>query len=96
MESLKRIPHIEEFKDELHGIFDESRVNKSYLTRAEQETKRSKVVPSLEEAIRLSGLKDGMTISFHHHFRNGDYVVNMVMDTIARMGIKHLTLDDAG
>ncbi len=92
MESLQRIPHIEEFKDELHGIFDESRVKKSYLTRAEQETKRSKVVPSLEEAIRLSGLKDGMTISFHHHFRNGDYVVNMVMETIARMGIKHLTL----
>ena len=35
---------------------------------------------SLEEAIRRSGLKDGMTISFHHHFRGGDKVVNMVVD----------------
>ncbi|MBR6006752.1 MAG: citrate lyase subunit alpha, partial [Clostridia bacterium] len=51
-----------------------------------------KVLPSLEEAIRRSGLKDGMTISFHHHFRNGDYVVNMVVDQIAKMGIKNLTL----
>ena len=27
-------------------------------------------------------LKDGMKISFHHHLRNGDYVLNMVMDEI--------------
>ncbi len=33
-----------------------------------------------------------MTISFHHHFRNGDYVINMVMETIAKMGFKNLTL----
>ena len=40
--------------------------------------KRSKLVGSLERAIKEVGLKDGMTISFHHHFRNGDYIVNMV------------------
>ncbi|MGL4307741.1 citrate lyase subunit alpha [Cetobacterium sp. SF1] len=51
---------------------------------------RNKVVESLEEAIKLSGLKDGMTISFHHHFRNGDKVLPMVMDIIARMGFKNL------
>jgi citrate lyase subunit alpha/citrate CoA-transferase len=44
--------------------------------------KESKVVSSLREAIRLSGLKDGMCVSFHHHLRNGDYVVNMVMEQI--------------
>ncbi|OYP38961.1 citrate lyase subunit alpha, partial [Lachnotalea glycerini] len=33
-----------------------------------------------------------MTISFHHHFRNGDFVINMVMDVIAKMGFKNLTL----
>ena len=38
----------------------------------------SKVVDSVREAIVLSGLKDGMTISFHHHLRNGDFVLNMV------------------
>jgi len=51
-----------------------------------------KKVPSLEEAIRRAGLKSGMTISFHHHLRNGDGVINLVVDTIASMGIKDLRL----
>lgn len=54
--------------------------------------KQSKIVEGIEKAIYLSGLKDSMTISFHHHFRNGDYIVNMVLDAIANMGIKNLTL----
>ena len=51
-----------------------------------------KTVSSIKEAIKASGLKSGMTISFHHHLRNGDYVVNMVLDACAEMGIKELTL----
>ncbi|MBB6214148.1 citrate lyase subunit alpha/citrate CoA-transferase [Anaerosolibacter carboniphilus] len=54
--------------------------------------KKSKVMKDLEEAIRQSGLTDGMTISFHHHFRNGDYIVNMVLEVIAKMGLKNLTV----
>jgi citrate lyase subunit alpha/citrate CoA-transferase len=50
------------------------------------------MLPSIREAIIKSGLKDGMTISFHHHFRNGDYIVNMVLDEIAKLGIKDLTV----
>ena len=53
---------------------------------------KSKQVTTLKEAIQLAGLKDGMTVSFHHHLRNGDYVLNMVMDEIADLGIKDLTL----
>lgn len=53
---------------------------------------KNKIVDSLETAIRLTGLKDGMTISFHHHFRNGDYIINMVMNVIAKMGIRDLVL----
>ncbi len=33
-----------------------------------------------------------MTISFHHHFREGDYVMNMVLDEIAKMGIKNISI----
>ncbi len=55
--------------------------------------KNNKVVSSLAEAIRLSGLKDGMTVSFHHHLRNGDHVLNMVMEEIAQMGIRDLTVN---
>ena len=49
-------------------------------------------VVTLEEAIRKSGLKDGMTISFHHHFRGGDKVVNLVVAKLAEMGFKNLHL----
>ena len=53
----------------------------------------NKSVKTLREAIELSGLKDGMTVSFHHHLRNGDYVLNMVMEEIAAMNIKDLTVN---
>lgn len=52
----------------------------------------SKLLGSIREAIEKTGLKDGMTVSFHHHFREGDAVLNMVMAEIAAMGIKNLTL----
>ena len=52
-----------------------------------------KLVQSIREAIELSGLKSGMSISFHHHLRNGDYTLNMVMDEIADLGIRELTLN---
>ncbi|EDW2113084.1 citrate lyase subunit alpha, partial [Salmonella enterica subsp. enterica serovar Minnesota] len=58
----------------------------------ETEKRRRKICDSLEEAIRRSGLKNGMTISFHHAFRGGDKVVNMVMAKLAEMGFRDLTL----
>ena len=51
-----------------------------------------KVVGSLREAIIKSGLKDGMTISFHHHLRAGDMVLPKVMEAIDELGIKDLTI----
>ena len=51
-----------------------------------------KVLKSIDQAIEASGLADGMTISFHHHFRNGDYVLNRVVEAIARKNIKGLTI----
>lgn len=51
-----------------------------------------KLCDSIEDSIRKTGLKDGMTISFHHAFREGDKVINQVLAIIARMGIKDLTL----
>lgn len=51
-----------------------------------------KLLGTIEEAIDAVELKDGMSISFHHHLRNGDYVMNMVMDAIAEKGIKDITI----
>lgn len=52
----------------------------------------NKVLNSIDEALDKAGIKDGMTISFHHHLRNGDYVINMVLDAIAKRGIKDITV----
>ncbi len=60
--------------------------------RACEKPFESKVQSSLREAIVKCGLTDGMTISFHHHFRDGDYIVNMVMTEIAALGIKDITI----
>lgn len=56
-------------------------------------TQSTKVVPSLREAIRQSGLCDGMTISFHHHLREGDRVLLTVLAECSSMGIKDLTVN---
>ena len=34
----------------------------------------NKVTPGLKEALVKAGIRDGMTISTHHHFRNGNLV----------------------
>lgn len=52
----------------------------------------SKMVNDLREAIEKTGLQDGMTISFHHHFREGDFVMNRVMQEIADMGFKNISI----
>ena len=50
----------------------------------------NKIANSLQEALKKCGIKNGMTISNHHHFRNGDLVMNQVFDTVAKMGVKNL------
>ncbi len=64
----------------------------SPTVRAEVAPGQDKVVASLTEAIQKCGLQDGMTVSFHHHLRDGDYVVNMVMEAIASLGIRDITV----
>lgn len=52
----------------------------------------SKVLPGIRAAIQACGLKDGATISFHHHLRNGDGVLNQVVAEIAQMGLSDITI----
>jgi citrate lyase subunit alpha/citrate CoA-transferase len=46
--------------------------------------------PDLKTALIAAGLKDGMTISTHHHFRNGDLVANQIFEIASQMGVKDL------
>lgn len=50
----------------------------------------NKVKADLKEALQLSGLKNGMTISTHHHLRDGDIMTNYLFDVIHEMGIKDI------
>ncbi len=51
-----------------------------------------KVMKNIHEVLVKCGIKDGMTLGFHHHFREGDYIVNMVMKEVHDMGIKDITI----
>lgn len=50
----------------------------------------NKLVKDLKEALTKAGLKNGMTISTHHHLRNGDVLTNLLFDTIKEMGVKDI------
>lgn len=50
----------------------------------------NKKVDTIKAALVKAGIKDGMTISTHHHFRNGDLVANMLFDAISELGIKDI------
>lgn len=86
----------QEYADQ-YGVYDDLFTNVKPYTEASRQIKAvkpgdEKLLGSIREAIEKTGLKDGMTISFHHHFREGDFVINRVMDEIAKMGIKNLSI----
>ena len=59
-------------------------------TYADYPADGNKTVKNLKEALIKAGLKDGMTLSTHHHFRNGDLIANQVFDIAHELGIKDL------
>lgn len=82
---------------EQYGVYDEQFSNVKPFEEAHRKVKPvkpgdDKLLGSIREAIEKTGLTDGMTISFHHHFREGDYVINMVLDEIANMGFKDISI----
>ncbi len=50
----------------------------------------NKIVKTLREALKKAGLKDGMTISTHHHLRNGDELTNNMFDAVKSLGVKNI------
>jgi citrate lyase subunit alpha/citrate CoA-transferase len=79
------------FRGSFHkdGILYQKAVHKA---RAQVNPRRSKVKASLREALLSCNLHDGMTFGFHHHFREGDYVVSLVMDAVHELGLKDITI----
>ncbi|MFZ4740117.1 MAG: citrate lyase subunit alpha [Bacteroidales bacterium] len=50
----------------------------------------NKTLPTLKDALIKSGLRDGMVISTHHHFRNGDLIAIQIFEIAKELGIKDL------
>ena len=53
---------------------------------------KDKLVVNIDQLLDQLNLKDNMTISFHHHLRNGDGVLNKIMDYIHNRHISNITL----
>ena len=71
------------------GWMDEPTIpapNKAYLPH------QSKLCKTLEEAIIRSNPHNGMTVSFHHHLRNGDILLVQTLTILHNMGIREVTL----
>jgi citrate lyase subunit alpha/citrate CoA-transferase len=51
-----------------------------------------KLLTSIDAAFEACAIRDGATLSFHHHLRNGDQVLNQVLAAAARRGLRDLTV----
>ena len=50
------------------------------------------LLKSVDELFDKCGVKDGMTLSFHHHLRNGDYILNMALEIIKKRNLKNMSI----
>ncbi len=85
--SLHEIPGTERE----YVAFSGANVSTPYLSDCEQKYRR-KLFASVDDVLAHCDLHDGMTVSFHHAFREGDKVINYVMDKLAQRGVKGITL----
>jgi citrate lyase alpha subunit len=72
--------------------------SESYEPRTYHENKTSRVnhevkkVKNMDQLFDMIQLRDGMTISFHHHLRNGDAVMNLIIDEIMKRDLRDMTV----
>lgn len=73
------------------GVFNEDRV-RPVVSRPGKMSRpgQNKLHADLGGLMASLNLTDGMTFSFHHHLRNGDHVLNMVMAEARKLGLKNL------
>lgn len=55
-----------------------------------------KRAPTLVEAFKRAGLRDGMTVSSHHHYRAGDLVAEQIFQAAAELGVRNLVWFPSG
>ena len=63
--------------------------NSEYPTK---KAKKNKVTDNIDLLFKELNIKDDSVLSFHHHLRNGDRVLNLIMKHVQKLGIKNITL----
>lgn len=55
-----------------------------------------KLYENIHDLLERLNLHDGMTVSFHHHLRNGDAVLNMILAALAEQGLRDIHVAASG
>ncbi|MCK4971669.1 MAG: citrate lyase subunit alpha, partial [Thermoplasmata archaeon] len=55
-------------------------------------TGRSKIVPSIKAGLEAFGARNGWTLGFHHHLRNGEGVILPTLDAATELGLRDIRL----
>lgn len=79
IDGLKPFVSSDDYKNHERKLIPEKSINNKIVTYT-----------SVQDVFDGLQIHDGMTISFHHHLRNGDFVQNMVSEEILRRDIKNL------
>ena len=62
------------------------------LIEKKKEVEKTDWLEKLEDVFDKLNICDGMTLSFHHHLRNGDYVLNEVAKIIKNRDLKNISI----
>lgn len=72
---------------------DEAYQSKKRVLIAKKRSQNTdKIMHSLSDLFDILNIQDGMCLSFHHHLRNGDGVLNMVLNEIKKRNLKNMVL----
>lgn len=78
---LKKFVSSSEYKKHERKLINEKQTSESFI-----------LLDSIEKIFDEFKISDGMTLSFHHHLRNGDYVLNEVLKEIKKRNLKDITI----
>ncbi|HKM29140.1 MAG TPA: citrate lyase subunit alpha [Bacilli bacterium] len=71
---------------------DSFRNQKRIVIAEKPTTNTNKLVSSISEVFDSLAISDGMTLSFHHHLRDGDKVLSLVAAEIKKRNLKNMIL----
>lgn len=71
---------------------DYNNFDRILIEEKESHNNGNKLVKTISDVFDKLKINDGMTISFHHHLRDGDNVLNMVINEIKKRNLKNIVL----